>query len=110
VVSPLRGEDVQACETSAVVAARVVRALHRQRIRQGKPNAWLEAKEVDVHCAPDSRGATLLKAAFARFSLSARAYHRILKVARTIADLADSDATGPTHVAEAISYRRLDRT
>ena len=106
----MRDGEVESSETSAVVAARVARALGRQRARQGKPNAWLESKEVDMHCAPDAPGATLLKAAFARFSLSARAYHRILKVARTIADLAGADATSAAHVAEAISYRRLDRT
>jgi len=106
----VRDGEVESSETSAVVAARVARALGRQRARQGKPNAWLESKEVDMHCAPDAPGATLLKAAFARFSLSARAYHRILKVARTIADLAGADATSAAHVAEAISYRRLDRT
>ena len=57
----------------------------------------------------DAESEALLKRAFARLSLSARAYHRILKVARTIADLAAADALSAGHVAEAISYRRLDR-
>ena len=62
-----------------------------------------------AHCAPDAAGAALLAQAMARLSLSARAYHRILKVARTIADLADSPAIGAPHVAEAVGYRRFDR-
>jgi len=57
----------------------------------------------------DAESEALLKQAFARLSLSARAYHRILKVARTIADLAAADALSASHVAEAVSYRRLDR-
>ena len=74
------------------------------------PNAWLPPKDVERLCMPDAGGATLLKTAFARMSLSARAYHRILKVARTIADLALADVVAANHVAEAIGYRRLDRS
>jgi len=97
-------------EASAVVRERVAVAAQRQRSRQGMPNAWLPPKDVERLCMPDAGGATLLKAAFARMSLSARAYHRILKVARTIADLALADVVAANHVAEAIGYRRLDRS
>jgi magnesium chelatase family protein len=94
---------------SAEVRAQVVRARARQAARQGKPNARLGPREIEAHCAPDAEGAALLARAMARLLLSARAYHRILKVARTIADLADCAAIAPTHVAEAIGYRRFDR-
>jgi magnesium chelatase family protein len=97
-------------ETSATVRARVAAAAVRQRARQGKPNAQLQPREIERICKPDADGEALLKSAFARLSLSARAYHRILKVARTIADLAAAEALSPTHIAEAIGYRRLDRT
>jgi len=97
-------------DTSAVVRERVAAAHERQSARQGRPNAWLQPREVERNCALDTRGTELLKAAFARLSLSARAYHRILKVARTIADLARADTISANHVAEAIGYRRMDRT
>lgn len=84
-------------------------ARERQIARQGKPNARLLAREIDAYCAPDAVGGALLAQAMARLSLSARAYHRILKVARTIADLAVSDAICAPHVAEAIGYRRFER-
>ena len=96
-------------ERSVIVRERVIAAARRQRARQGTPNAWLPPGDVERLCAPDAHGAALLKSAFARLSLSARAYHRILKVARTIADLAQADAVAAAHVAEAIGYRRLDR-
>ena len=102
-----RGNDG---EPSAVVRARVIAAASRQCGRQGKPNSQLQPKEVERWCAPDAPGEALLKNAFARLSLSARAYHRILKVARTIADLAAAETLSAAHVAEAIGYRRLDRT
>jgi magnesium chelatase family protein len=96
-------------EPSAAVRERVAAAADRQRMRQGKPNSQLQPKEIERWCAPDAQGEALLKNAFARLSLSARAYHRILKVARTIADLASADVLAASHVAEAIGYRRLDR-
>jgi magnesium chelatase family protein len=81
-------------------------ARDRQLARQGKPNAQLDAAEVSAHATPDDAGARLLSQAMARLSLSARAYHRILKVARSIADLAGVAHINAAHVAEAIHYRR----
>jgi magnesium chelatase family protein len=97
-------------ESSAAVRERVAAAASRQRARQGKPNGALQPREIERLCRLDTRGEALLRIALARFSLSARAYHRILKVARTIADLAAVEDVHATHVAEAISYRRLDRS
>jgi magnesium chelatase family protein len=105
---PARGRSVG--ESSTSVRARVVAAASRQSARQGKPNGELQPKEVEQFCVPEAQGEALLKAAFARLSLSARAYHRILKVARTIADLAATDTLAANHIAEAIAYRRFDQT
>ena len=99
----------QAAGTSSKVREETTRARDFQLARQGKPNARLGPREIDAHCAPDAAGAALLAQAMSRLSLSARAYHRILKVARTIADLAGSADIGTPHVAEAIGYRRFDR-
>lgn len=96
-------------ESSETVRFRVSAARERALGRQHKPNAQLGAREIDDHCAPDAKGETLLRQAIARLGLSARAYHRILRVARTIADIAGADAVAGNHVAEAIQYRRLDR-
>ena len=93
-------------ESSSVVRARTTTARQRQQERQGKPNAALGPDEIDRYCLPDCAGAALLKQALARLDLSARAYHRILKVARTIADLAGEEIIRGAHVAEAIQYRR----
>jgi len=97
-------------ESSATVRKRTEGARARALERQGKPNARLGVREIDLHCLPDARGQELLRQAIARLGLSARAYHRILKVARTIADLAGSTGVAGSHVAEAIQYRRFDRT
>jgi magnesium chelatase family protein len=93
-------------ETSATVRNRVTTARALQIERQGKPNALLSPDEVDRHARPDAAGAQLLKQAMVRLSLTARAYHRILKVARSIADLAGIQQISSAHVAEAIHYRR----
>jgi magnesium chelatase family protein len=96
-------------EGSEAIRARVTEARAYQLKRQGQPNATLTTREVDRHCVPDARGANLLKQAIARLGLSARGYHRVLKVARTIADLAGARTLAVAHVAEAIQYRRFDR-
>jgi magnesium chelatase family protein len=97
-------------EASAAIRERVTRAHERQMRRQGKANARLSAREVDAHCAPDAEGAALLGRAVARLGLSARGYHRILKVARTVADLNGDASLRAGHVAEAVQYRRFDRS
>jgi magnesium chelatase family protein len=94
-------------ETSAAVQVRVEAAYGRQLARQGKANALLSTPEIDQFCRPDAAGEGLLKQAIARLNFSARAYHRVLKVARTIADLAGSEGVGSGHIAEAIQYRRF---
>lgn len=93
-------------EASAAIRGRVEAARARQLARQGKPNAALGTQEIDVHCRLDAAGEGLLKQAIARLNLSARAYHRILRLARSVADLAGSDAITTAHLAEAIQYRR----
>ena len=95
-------------ESSAAVRARVVRARERQHARQGKANAHLRPSEIAQHCAPDAAGEALLRKAMTRLALSARAYHRVLKVARTVADLAGARDVAVLHVAEAIGFRRTD--
>ncbi|MBI4006127.1 MAG: YifB family Mg chelatase-like AAA ATPase [Gammaproteobacteria bacterium] len=97
-------------ETSAVVQTRVCAAYQRQLDRAGKPNHKMTNREVEKFCKLDNIGIHLLDTAINRLGLSARAMHRILKVARTIADLGGSDQIEPKHLSEAISYRRLDRT
>ena len=96
-------------ETSVLVAARVRAARERQLARSNKPNARLSTREINKHCKPDPAGQQLLERAMEQLGLSARAYHRILKVARTIADLAANEQVTSAHVAEAVGYRVLDR-
>ena len=96
-------------EKSEAIRRRIEKSYRKQIDRQGKANNQLSVKEIDRFCAPDLDSENLLKQAIVRLNLSARAYHRILKVARTIADLSDADKIGKQHIAEAIQYRRMDR-
>jgi len=103
----LRGETSE--ESSQLVGERVSLARARQQRRQGKANNAMTPKEITRHCALSDSDHGLLEKALEHLGLSPRAYHRILKVARTIADLADSDSILTAHLTEAISYRALDR-
>jgi magnesium chelatase family protein len=101
-------------ETSSQIRERVVAARQRQHERfKNKPkitcNARMGPKELKEFCALDDATKELLKNAMADLNLSARAYDRILKVARTIADLAGTETISSDHVSEAIQYRTLDR-
>ena len=102
-------------ETSTEIRSRVAkaRAVQAQRFNGAAglySNADMESKEIKEFCSISREGADLLKTAMTRLALSARAYDRILKVARTVADLAMSAEIWPEHLAEAIQYRSLDRS
>jgi magnesium chelatase family protein len=94
-------------EASVDVQARVEIMRQRQLVRQDKPNVQLSVTEIDTWCAPDAQGEALLRQALTRLDLTARAYHSVLKVARTIADLADSKNILTQHIAETVQYRRM---
>jgi magnesium chelatase family protein len=96
-------------ESSISIRQRVNAARQRQLQRTGKPNTALGTREIERYCALSDADQRLLEKVLERLGLSPRAYHRILRVARTIADLADSDVIHTTHLTEAISYRALDR-
>jgi len=92
-----------------VIAAREIQAVRYANSEGVYANAQMSSKQLTEICVIDNIGATLLKRAMERLNLSARAYDRILKVSRTIADLAGSENIRPEHLAEAIHYRSLDR-
>ena len=101
-------------EKSASIRERVIKARKIQEQRFANHpgiycNAQMESELLHRYATPDEQGLNLLRTAMTRLNLSARAYDRILKVARTIADLEASEAIKPNHIAEAISYRNLDR-
>ena len=93
-------------ESSASIRERVEKARSIQLTRQGKSNNQLSTKEIELYCSLDESGINLLQQAMSKLDLSARAYHRILKVARTIADLSNLSGIKPQHIAEAVQYRR----
>ena len=106
--------DARPGESSEAIRQRVVaaRRIQEERYREVPGiycNAQMTSKLLALHARPDAAGLALLKNAMNRLNLSARAYDRILKVARTIADLEGSESILPMHLAEAIGYRNLDR-
>ena len=93
-------------EPSAAVRERVLAARERQQRRQGKSNALLNVTELDELAAIEPEAKAALSAVLEKLSLSARSYHRILRIARTLADLAGSDTVNQRHVMQAVSFRR----
>jgi len=103
-------QEVASGTSTAEALGRVLSARTRQTERgQSFVNADLNPSEIETHCRLDARGQSLLEAAFDRLGLSARALHRIQRVARTIADLDGTESLKSEHLAEAIQYRTLDR-
>ena len=108
-VAPLSAEDLlqpASGEGSSAIAFRVKQARDRQHQRQHNTNAALSAGELDAFCETDAGTQSLLRSALERLQWSARAYHRVLRLARTIADLEGSTRVSASHVSEAIQYRR----
>jgi magnesium chelatase family protein len=104
----LRAQD-GGCEASAEVAARVIRTRELQVRRQGNCNAHMDNAAVECYCTPDAAGLDVLERAMKRLGMSARGYHRILKVARTIADMSGRPLIEVAHISEALALRSLDR-
>ena len=102
-------QDAPVGEASARVRERVIAARQRQVSRQGKINAQLQGVALEKICALGDSERALLRQSVERLGLSARSYHRVLKVARTLADLAGEQNIGAGQIAEALAYRNLDR-
>ncbi|WP_160151749.1 YifB family Mg chelatase-like AAA ATPase [Microbulbifer sp. ALW1] len=102
-------QDSPPGESSDTVRERVVRAREIQLQRQGKINGDLQGSELDAFCRLGNQEAALLRASVEKLGLSARSYHRVLKVARTLADLSGQEHIGTAQIAEALAYRNLDR-
>lgn len=115
-VAPVKFQEIsdrRPAESSAAIRTRVVaaHAIQRQRFPRRKTNFYnsrMKPADLERFCRTDNSSRRLLEEAVRRFGLSARAYHRILKIARTIADLAGSAELASPHVAEAVQYRRLE--
>lgn len=105
----LIGPTPPATETSAQVRERVILARNRQLSRNNQPNHALDSRAVERFCPLDTAGEQIMQQAMERLGLSARAFHRVLKIARTIADLAAEEQIRTPHLKEAIGYRRWDR-
>ncbi|MEF2495415.1 YifB family Mg chelatase-like AAA ATPase [Vibrio mimicus] len=96
-------------ESTAAVRQRVLAARERMLVRSGKVNALLQSREIEQYCPLVKADAEFLESALHRLGLSIRAYHRIIKVARTIADLQGEAQIARPHLAEALGYRAMDR-
>ncbi len=109
VVGGLRGGSRGVGESSEKVRARVEAARDKQRLRflntDPSSNAAMGTADVRAHCTLDEAGTSLMRTAMSQLQLSARAFHRVLKLVRTIADLADSPSIQPAHLPEALHLR-----
>lgn len=105
----LQNSEQNRGETTAQVKAKVIQAREIQLQRRGKINAQLTTKEIEQDCKLSSKDALFLESALTKLGLSVRAYHRILKVSRTLADLAGEPTIQQSHLAEALGYRAMDR-
>jgi magnesium chelatase family protein len=105
----LLAQNTDRAESTATVRERVMQAYAIQVQRAGKVNNYLSNRELEQYCRLDPGQTRLLEQAIRRFNLSTRGLHRILKVARTIADLAGSQPVAMPHLTEAVNYRRLER-
>ncbi len=109
----LRGKDVPTGDSSELIRARVIKAREIQLERLASEgvfsNSAMSSAQIRKFCVLDIESENLLEKAMLKQGLSARAHDRILKVSRTIADLADSENIQPQHISEAINYRSLDR-
>lgn len=116
-VTPVSFEKLHSnvpAESSELIRQRVQQAREIQKIRFSEQklmhsNAQMDSKMLQQYCVLDSTGKAILQKAMQRLKLSARAYNRVLKVARTIADMGEAKNILPEHIAEAIQYRNLDR-
>lgn len=112
-VPPVPLKEIQSTateeESSATVRDRVAKAHQRQLQRNKYVNALMNTQDIKQFCQLDKEAAQLLEQAVTRLGLSARSHNRIIKVARTIADLNDEESISMQHISEAIGYRRLDR-
>jgi magnesium chelatase family protein len=96
-------------ESSNIIRERVKKTRQKQLARQGKINHQLLASEMEIHCAISAQDSQFLEQAIEKLGLSTRALHRVLKLARTLADMADKEHISITEISEALSYRTLDR-
>ncbi|MBD3668356.1 MAG: ATP-binding protein [Kangiella sp.] len=102
-------KDSKPRETSAFLRQRVIECQSAQYQRQGKLNGQLQAGEIDEHCLLSDSAKALLNKALEQLNLSARSYHRIIKVSRTIADLSGEHMIQPHHISETLNYRKIER-
>ncbi len=105
----LLGHDKKHRETSAEVRKRVTQTRNRQLARQGCPNAQLSNQQIESFCRLDQPCEQLMMTSIDKLKLTARSYHKLLKLARTIADMADQDQITQIHIAEAITYRQQEK-
>jgi len=105
----LQGKSDADCESSQVVKQRVLASRCRQTERQNKLNSQLSSAELETYCALNNEHLSFLARVCEKLNLSARAYHRVLRLARTIADMSGEEHINKNHLFEAISFRHLDR-